>query len=161
MNNSRLIYNYKNGNVNFLETRNITSPILEGWGITNTDNELIISDGTSNLYFLNENLEIIRNITVHDELKNRYTYLNELELVKNHIFANIWLTNKIVIINPEDGLVKKIIDFGILTEYESKFQSKNRDVLNGIAYDRKNDWYINFLKLVFILQEKIGHTCIT
>ena len=98
-------------------------------------------------------MEIIRNITVHDDKNNKFTYINELETVNNLIFANLWLTNKIIIINAENGLVVKIIDFGILTEYERKFPSKNRDVLNGIAYDKKNDWY-KISKLSFYITGK-------
>jgi glutamine cyclotransferase len=116
-------------------------PIQEGWGITNSDSEIIISDGTMRIYFLNENFEVIRDIKVHDKRGNEYKYLNELEYVNGKIISNVWLTNKIFIINPSDGLVERMIDMTLLSRFEDRFMNREKDVLNGIAYDSANHRY--------------------
>ena len=95
-------------------------------------------DGIFVLDFLNEKFEIIRDITVHDKRGNDFTYLNELEYVNGKIISNVWLTNKILIINPTDGVIERIVDMSLLTRFEDKFANRNKDVLNGIAYDAKN-----------------------
>ena len=102
----------------------------EGWGLTYNGSELIMSDGSSNLYFLNPiTFQKVGELSVHDG-NSSVTNINELEYVNGDVFANIWLQQKIAIINPQTGTVKGWIDLtGI-------FQSSNiDDVLNGIAYD--------------------------
>ncbi len=92
--------------------------------------ELIMSDGSSNLYFLNPiTFQKVGELSVHDG-NTSVTNINELEYVNGDVYANIWLEQKIAIINPQTGTVKGWIDLtGI-------FQSSNiDDVLNGIAYD--------------------------
>jgi glutamine cyclotransferase len=116
----------------------LPDPIQEGWGITNSESELIVSDGSSRIYFLNEKFEIIRYITIHDKKGNDFTYLNELEYVNGKIISNVWLTNKILIINPTNGMIERVVDMSQLTRFEDKFANRSKDVLNGIAYDGKN-----------------------
>ena len=96
--------------------------------------ELIMSDGTSNLTFLDPvTFQKIGQVNVHDG-NTSITNINELEYVNGDVYANIWLQQKIAIINPQTGMVKGWIDLtGI-------YQSNNiDDVLNGIAYDSQND----------------------
>lgn len=131
--------------------------IQEGWGITNSDKELIISDGSNRIYFLNEKFEVVRDILVHDKMNTDYTYINELEYVNGKIVANIWLTNKIFIINPIDGLVERMLDMSLLTRYESKFANRDKDVLNGIAYDLKNERYKYFKFSFYITGKNWSH----
>jgi glutaminyl-peptide cyclotransferase len=102
----------------------------EGWGLTYNGTELIMSDGTSNLYFLDPcTFQKTGQITVHDG-NTSVTNINELEYINGDVYANIWLTQKIAIINPQTGTVKGWIDLTGL------YQSNNQDsVLNGIAYD--------------------------
>jgi glutamine cyclotransferase len=66
-------------------------------------------------------------------------YINELEYVRDKIFANIWLTNNIAIINPSTGEIIKLIDFTLLTQYEKNLSTTIGDVLKGIAYDKYTD----------------------
>ena len=108
----------------------------EGWGVTSTDSELIISDGTDTLHFLNpENFQETRKILVRDgSLPVRG--LNELEYCRGNIYANVWPTPHIVIINPSTGQTKGWLDMNGLL---SPFDSQGVDVLNGIAYDTKKD----------------------
>ena len=106
----------------------------EGWGLTYNGSELIMSDGTSNLYFLDPaTYQKVGQVSVHDG-NTPVTNINELEYVKGDLYANIWLQQKIAIINPQTGMVKGWIDLtGI-------YQSNNTDnVLNGIAYDTQTD----------------------
>jgi glutamine cyclotransferase len=106
----------------------------EGWGLTNYGNRLIMSDGSSTLTFLDP-ITFQKNgqITVHDG-NTLVTNINELEYVNGDVYANIWLQQKIAILNPQNGVVKGWIDLtGI-------YQSNNiDDVLNGIAYDSATD----------------------
>jgi glutamine cyclotransferase len=107
----------------------------EGWGITNDGSQLIMSDGTANLYFLDpETFEKIGQVEVHDN--GPVTDLNELEYINGEVYANIWREDKIAIINPHTGQVKGWINLtGI---YNQETQDPN-SVLNGIAYDAEGD----------------------
>jgi glutamine cyclotransferase len=109
----------------------------EGWGITHDGERLIISDGTSTLHFLD--LETFSTIG-HIEVCNNDTpidKLNELEYINGQIYANIWQTDYIAIINPQSGQVSGWIDLsGLLS---SQYCNEPVDVLNGIAYDTVND----------------------
>lgn len=121
----------------------------EGWGMTTNGKELIISTGSSNIYFVNpDDFKILRLIGV----RNNYgpvSDINELEFVDNAIYANIWHTNYIFKINPETGKVIGQIDLaGLLTKSGLHFDpalydNNTENVLNGIAYDSaKNSFYI-------------------
>jgi glutamine cyclotransferase len=112
--------------------RNFTY-LTEGWGLTYDGKNLIMSDGSDNLFFLNpSNFERIGQIQVHDGNSSVFN-LNELEFVNGEVYANIWHQQKIAVINPENGEVRGWID---LTGLGS---SIGENVLNGIAYDVKND----------------------
>ena len=106
----------------------------EGWGLTYDGSNLIMSDGTSNLYFLNPTTyQVVRQVNVLDG-NNSITYINELEYVNGDIYANIWLTEKIAIINPQNGQIKGWIDMTGLYQPQG-----SNDVLNGIAYDQQSN----------------------
>ncbi len=108
----------------------------EGWGITFDGNRLIMSDGTSNLYFLDPaNYQLIGQIQVRDG-NFSVVNLNELEYVKGDVYANIWQQQKIAIINPQTGQVKAYID---LSGIGTSIDMSGQNVLNGIAYDAQND----------------------
>jgi len=107
-----------------------------GWGITNDGKHLIMSDGTLKLYFLDpKTFEQVRQIEVYDRGISVW-WLNELEYVQGQIYANVWPTERIARISPETGRVLGWIDMkGLLTQQD---YSRPVDVLNGIAYDKKN-----------------------
>jgi len=109
----------------------------EGWGITHDGKHLIMSDGTETLHFLDpETFEEIGQIEVYAN-DIPVTRINELEYVQGEIYANIWQTERIARIDPLTGQVFGWIDLkGILNPEDD---SKTVDVLNGIAYDTKND----------------------
>jgi glutamine cyclotransferase len=113
----------------------------EGWGLTYDGNHLIMSDGTANLYFLDTvTYETINSINVHDE-KGPVKNLNELEYVNGTIYANIWFSSKIAIINPTTGQIEAYIDLENLSQpYTTK---DSNAVLNGIAYNpQTNKLYV-------------------
>jgi len=109
----------------------------EGWGITHNGKHLIMSDGTQTLHFLDpETFEEIGQIEVSAN-NIPVTRINELEYIQGEIYANIWQTERIARINPLTGQVIGWIDLkGILSLEDD---SETVDVLNGIAYDAKND----------------------
>jgi glutamine cyclotransferase len=105
----------------------------EGWGITNDGKRLIMSDGTSTLYFLDANTFIVTgHVQVYDS-NVMVTNLNELEYIRGQVYANVWHTDSIAIIDPNSGRVTGWIDLsGLLPP---KTDGMPVDVLNGIAYD--------------------------
>jgi len=103
----------------------------EGWGLTYDGSRLIMSDGTSTLYFLDPvTFQRIEQVTVHDN--GPVTELNELEYINGSIYANIWQEEKIAVINPKNGQVTAWID---LTGIQDLKNQDPNNVLNGIAYD--------------------------
>jgi len=107
----------------------------EGWGLTYDGSQLIMSDGTAHLYFMDPNtFEITGNVTVHD--KAPVTNLNELEYIKGQVYANIWETTRIAIINPQTGNVTGWIDMNGIQDLKNP---NPENVLNGIAYDSNNN----------------------
>jgi len=110
----------------------------QGWGLTNDGINLIMSDGTQFLTWLNPNdLSVVKKIQVVNN-KGIVNNINELEYVNNTIYANIYMTDIIVQIEPETGKVISQINLsGIINMY--KKQSDKIDYLNGIAFDKKTN----------------------
>ena len=107
----------------------------EGWGITHDNQNLIISDGSDTLHFLDpKNFLVTKEIQVH--LNGlMINQLNELEFINGKIYSNVWHTDLILIINPDDG---KVIGWINLTGLE-KQSDLSKNVLNGIAFDQTNN----------------------
>lgn len=114
---------------NFTSTRN------EGWGLTHNDKYIIMSDGSNYLHFYDDEFNFINKIDVTYEGKD-ISNINELEMINDYVWGNIWYKNYIVIIDPNTGLVVHKAD---MTNIVSK--SNRRDVLNGILY-HNNHVYI-------------------
>ncbi len=111
----------------------------EGWGLTHDGTNLIMSDGTHVIRFLNpETFETVRTITVLDEKGKPVLEINELEYIKGEIWANIWQKGEIIRIDPSNGKIVGRIDFQKLMD-DTMNKSPEADVLNGIAYDEKTD----------------------
>jgi len=110
----------------------------EGWALTQNGREIVMSDGTPDIRFLDpKTLKETHRITVTYE-GQPLERLNEIEWVKGEILANVWMTNDIVRINPTTGVVDAVIDLtGILPQADQS--GAPDDVLNGIAYDAKGD----------------------
>jgi glutamine cyclotransferase len=109
----------------------------EGWSLTRNDREIVMSDGTPFLRFLDpETLKEKRRIQVTADGRP-VPRLNELEWVKGEVFANIWLTDRIARIDPVTGKVKGWIDVSALSAASGR--RGRDDVANGIAYDSRKD----------------------
>ena len=117
----------------------------EGWGLTHNDTSLIVSTGSSNLYFVNpKDFSIQKTLGVF----NQYGYqsmLNELEYVDGKVFANIYGQNEIVVIDPNTGRITNKIDCSnLLAQAKVTYNPLTIDpgfVLNGIAYKKTTNTY--------------------
>jgi glutamine cyclotransferase len=108
----------------------------EGWGLTYDGSRLIMSDGTSTLHYLDpETLEEVSTVEVIDT-DDPVERLNELEYIKGEIYANVFTTDMVAVIDPTTGRVTAWIDLQGLLGPE---QAEEADVLNGIAYDAGAD----------------------
>jgi glutaminyl-peptide cyclotransferase len=110
----------------------------QGWGLTNDGTNLIMSDGSHVLTWLDPNdFSVVKRVQVADN-ENLMANLNELEYVHGIIYANIYTTNLIVKIDAATGKVLEEIDLtGIINLYHRN--GDRIDYLNGIAYDKQND----------------------
>jgi glutaminyl-peptide cyclotransferase len=104
----------------------------EGWGLCNNGKELIMSNGTEFITFRDPNtFTVNRTIQVYDNVAPR-VQLNELEYANGFIYANVWQTNLILVIDPKSGKVLEEIDAKAMTD---SGKGTVGDVLNGIAYN--------------------------
>jgi glutamine cyclotransferase len=109
----------------------------EGWGLTQNGRDIIMSDGTPVLRFLDpKTMQVRRRVRVRDG-GAPVAQLNELEWVKGEIYANVWMTTLIARIDPQSGRVKGWIDLAGLAAENGHGSSDN--VLNGIAFDAARD----------------------
>ncbi|WP_207533829.1 glutaminyl-peptide cyclotransferase [Desertivirga arenae] len=107
----------------------------EGWGLAFDGNKVLNSDGTNNIYYLSKDTyQKEKTLEVYDN-KGAVKNLNELEFIEGRIFANVWMTNRIVIINPANGAVEAELDMSSL--YPEADDINSDAVLNGIAWDEK------------------------
>lgn len=113
----------------------------EGWGLTNDNKNLIMSDGSEKIYFMDTtSFTPVKTIAVKDKGKI-VKKINELEYVNGFIFANVWETNWILKIDAASGEVVGKLDLSDLgNEIRSAYQ--NADVLNGIAYDKNSKAFL-------------------
>lgn len=129
---SRLAFIY---DANTLEYKSTWKYPREGWGITTDGKHLIASDGSANLYFMDSNFAQKKKVLVTIEGRP-VRFLNELEYIDGKIWANVYTSDEIVIINPKDGKIEGVIDCrGLLPK---QLRTPDTDVLNGIAYDDEN-----------------------
>ena len=107
----------------------------EGWGLAYNGEQLVMSDGTATLHFLDgETFEEVRHVEVR-EGNSPVAWLNELEIVDGLLLANVWTTDLVAMIDPGTGQVEGWIDLAGLLDQTSL--DRPVDVLNGIAYDRE------------------------
>ncbi len=112
----------------------------EGWGATHDNKNIIISDGSSHLFFVQpddkkKEMKVNKILTVADN-NGEVDSLNELELIDGYVYANRWMTNEIVKIDTATGYVTGILNLtGLLQQYDPGAEINGDAVLNGIAYD--------------------------
>jgi glutamine cyclotransferase len=135
-NNKIFVYNF-NDIMHPIATYNWSS---QGWGITHDANDLIISDGSSKLYFVQpdearKEMKTIKVITVADN-RGELDSLNEIEYINGYVFANRWYNDNVIKIDTANGHAVGVINFaGLLHQYDPNDEVKEDAVLNGIAYD--------------------------
>jgi glutamine cyclotransferase len=138
----QLTYKNKKGFVydakTFEQINTFTFPSVEGWGLTTDGKNLIMSDGTNILTYLSpDNFKVVKTLEVkRGEVAQNS--LNELEYIKGFIYANIYQTNQIAQINPDNGEIVAILDLSnIVAQMREKYP--NIAELNGIAYRASTD----------------------
>lgn len=115
-----------------MEYKSTWSYPREGWGLTTDGKNLIASDGSSRLFYMDRNFkqQKVVNVTMDGR---PVKMLNELEWIDGKIWANVYLTDMILIINPDNGVVEATVDCtGLLP---ANLKDEYTDVLNGIAYN--------------------------
>jgi len=128
------VFVYGKPDLNLLQTLDY---YREGWGITSDENYLIVSDGSATLFFLNpDTLAEIKQVLVHDN-DIPVSNLNDLTYVKGNVFANVFQSDRVAIINLENGEVERWLDFSGLRKLLDI--EKDAQVLNGIMYDSENN----------------------
>jgi glutamine cyclotransferase len=127
---SRLVLVYNKANLQGLEYFRIPG---QGWGLTTDGQSLIYSDGSHQLHYLSpETKNITHSISV-TENGRPIRQINELEWIDGQIWANIWQTDRIVMIDPKSGAVSAVINLQGLLPIEER--QAGTDVLNGIAWN--------------------------
>lgn len=122
----------------FKQLRQFVIESEEGWGLTTDGTDLIMSDGTNVLSWLDpENLTVKKKLEVSNSGLAE-DHLNELEYINGYIYANVWTKNYIVKIDPKDGKVVGILDISALF-YEAREKFAGSMETNGIAWDAKTD----------------------
>ncbi|KRT17113.1 glutamine cyclotransferase [Pedobacter ginsenosidimutans] len=124
----------------------------EGWGLAFDGEKVLNTDGSNTIFFLDKDTyQKIGSIDVFDN-KGSIQNLNELEIIDGKIYANVYTTNEILIINSETGAVESKIDLsGLLpADYFKTEDEKANNVLNGIAYDKAT-------KRLFVAGKKWPH----
>lgn len=109
----------------------------EWWWLTTDGTHLIMSDGSSHIRFLHPDTQHTERILVVTESGFPVHNINELEYIRGRIFANIWLTNDIIIIHPKTGAVEWRYHFDFLARQEKQWNPGAQE-MNGIAFDEKS-----------------------
>ena len=112
----------------------------EGWGLCTHQNQLYATNGSNVISVLDikgATTQIVKSIQVHDQ-HGPVANLNEIEYINGIIYANIWQSNMVCLINPLTGDVIGKIDFSALAEKEAA-QNLAVDVINGIAFNKSNN----------------------
>ena len=113
----------------------------EGWGLCDDGSRLVMSDGTSELYFRDRTTFALLGSVQVTQQGSPLEQLNELECVDGDVYANVWMTNSIVRIDPSDGVVTAEIDAsGLLSPADAP--GDEGAVLNGIAYDSQSATFL-------------------
>jgi glutamine cyclotransferase len=130
----------------------------EGWGLCNDGKVIYSSDGSNTIYILNKDTYMQESsIEVYDQ-NGPVSQLNELEFIEGRIYANVYNSNRIVIIDPANGQVTAEADLGELySDLIRPMKDFDGFVLNGIAWDRKGKrLFVTGKKWDKLFQIKLG-----
>lgn len=107
----------------------------DGWGLTNNGKQLIYSDGSDKLRYLDPDTGTVSRVVNVTMGGKPVEFLNELEWVRGSIYANVLPTNLIVVIDPQDGKVKRTLDLSNL--YPDRMRRSRENIANGLAWDHR------------------------
>lgn len=128
----------------------------EGWGLTTDGTHLIMSDGTEQIRFLDTtSLQTVRTMTVSHQ-GSPVRDLNELEYADGKLYANVWRTDLVARIDPQNGEVTGFLDLGELSR-RARTVNPNADVLNGIAWHPATQTMLvtgKYFPFIFVLKLK-------
>jgi glutamine cyclotransferase len=130
----------------------------DGWGLTNNGTDLIISIGDSNLYFVDPETFKVKKIVGVMDNNGPVGNINELEFIDGFVYANIYETDYIIKINPDNGHIAGKMDLSGLLEKSGKQVSKEGGFeLNGIAYDSsKKSMYVTGKRWPLLFEMKVN-----
>ena len=111
----------------------------EGWGLCDDGRRLVMSDGSSELYFRDRSTFALLGMVTVTNQGAPVDQLNELECVRGQVYANVFETDTIVRLDPSSGNVNAVIDASGLLPVE---EAAAAEVLNGIAYDASSDTFL-------------------
>lgn len=112
----------------------------EGWGLCWDGRDLVMSDGSSRLFFRDPETFALRGSVEVRRAGHAVARLNELECVGDAVYANVWMSDEILVIDKAGGTVTAVIDASGLLSAPERARA---DVLNGIAHDPKSgDFYV-------------------
>lgn len=123
--------------LNLINTQPLQTSSREGWGLSNDGSNLIVTDGTNKLIFLDPTTFAISKILPVYAAESEINYINELEYVDGFLYANVYTTNNIVRIEASTGRITHVYDLSAL-----KSENNDGEVLNGIAYNKANKTFI-------------------
>eukprot|EP00533_Pseudo-nitzschia_delicatissima_P004225 CAMPEP_0116085568 /NCGR_PEP_ID=MMETSP0327-20121206/4393_1 /TAXON_ID=44447 /ORGANISM="Pseudo-nitzschia delicatissima, Strain B596" /LENGTH=460 /DNA_ID=CAMNT_0003576565 /DNA_START=97 /DNA_END=1479 /DNA_ORIENTATION=+ len=132
---------YNITNLEQISSFSFETTVNQGWGITwdRCNDEIIVTDGSTNLHFWDPNtLKQIRKIKVTRLDGSDAKEMNEIEFWRGRVLANIWYEDVILVINPETGEVEKEYDFSTLWP-KGERKRTGADVLNGISVSENAD----------------------
>jgi glutamine cyclotransferase len=125
---------------------------VEGWGMTNDGKKLYMDDSTNRIWFLDKDTYRQTGfVDVYDD-KGAIQEINELEYVDGKLYANVYTTDNILVIDPKSGAVLQKVDMSNLwpaSQRPADFDDNN-NVLNGIAWDAQG-------KRLFVTGKKWPH----
>lgn len=124
---SRKCYRYYS-DLSLIDIRDL--PTVEGWGLCNDGENLMVSDGSHNIYKMDKSLNVLGAMQVYAG-QIPLSRINELEFINSQIFANVYTTDDIYIIDPNSG---EALAYFNLSELRSELSNPKAEVLNGIAY---------------------------
>lgn len=108
----------------------------QGWGLTSDGSVLYMSDGTANIAVRSaDDFSVLRTIAVRRDGRT-VQYINELEWINGKIWANVYLSNEIIVIDPADGRVEAVLNFAGIESHLK--MTPSTDVMNGIAWNGRN-----------------------
>lgn len=126
----------------------------QGWGLTNIENDLYLSNGSNNIYVFDEKFTYKHTIPIYQNNEPKYL-INEMEFIGDKIYANIYQHDVIAVIDVKSGEVLQEIDASILRA--EVYEQENAEVLNGIAYNKEQDiFYLTGKNWKYIFKAKIN-----